>query len=225
MTEYQSMVDEGEEEASRDYSGVLGLISDRERAAQRLMKNWRHGCVMACGVSLGLVLLLGYQMSQHKTVYKLTGMTAEGHVRVVNLPEEGWTVTDTQTRSVLHKWLKANRVFSLDDKQTAEARLWAWNMSLKAAQNWLAGQFQALPIEKVGKVTVEVESFKPVPPTTGRTWELYWEEKRTDSSGTTRKAFGALVTVVVREPTTDEEADHLGVWVEWISADERSGVN
>jgi type IV secretory pathway TrbF-like protein len=213
-----------------DYRQVVTDISATERLAYQRMAQWRQVAVLSGCLAVGLLVGWLLTLSKAETTYRLVAATEEGHVRIVRLPEQGWTLPDTLIREQVQRWVLAVRSFGTDGIAIGHARLNAWNQARKPAQAWLSEHFLALPVTQVGTVAIRVVDREPgvpdvriVPPTVGRTWEVYWQEAWTRKGRTTpeRKAFLALIVVQVQEPTNDAEANHLGVFIESISVQSR----
>lgn len=210
------------------YDANVELVSLREKVAYQRMAHWRTVGLLVGLLSLGLVVAVILLVLKQETTYKLVGITEEGHVRVIPLSGAPWNVSQANIRGQLHKWLMACRNFGTDEIAIQRDRLTCWNLARKPAQGWISAEYTALPVDKVGKVAIRVAQppeppMRFVPPTAGRTWEVYWHEEWTTLNNplAQRKAFLALITVQVKEPESDQEAEHLGVWIENVTVEER----
>jgi type IV secretory pathway TrbF-like protein len=215
---------------SDDYSGILAVVSARERRSERRAFLAIGAAVLACVAVVVLAVVLGLHRQQNQVEPYLVGVTEDSRVIVIGKLERGWHVSHLQTAGILRRWIKAVRGLTTDEVQVIEERKWAWSMMVEPGATQLRTQYAALPLDQVGKFAIAVKMEGGAPPVGGRTYEMRWTEERTDlnSRSTSLRKFIGFFTIKVRPPkvlangTIDAaEAEHLGVYIESFSVEER----
>jgi type IV secretory pathway TrbF-like protein len=217
--------DEGDGGVSDELATYLMACSAQEQVALRHAAQWKAMAFVLGTVALAAVVLAWLILSRQTVIYKLVGLTEDGRVRIQSLPLNGWTLDQLTIRAMIIRWVRASHQYGVDPVHLAAERLFAWSMAKGQVQQYLTKRYQRWPMEKVGKQTIAIERIRTIPPTHGRTWEVYWAEVQTDAAGAVSKNYVAWLTIIVKHPATEaddgEDALHLGVWVETIGMEER----
>lgn len=187
-------------------------------------KNWRLTCVLSLILSLGLGIIIFYQVSQSRIIPVIVGIdktTGEAiTLGAITNNKNSYNVGSLEIKYFLSEFIRYVRAVPLDQVVIKQNWIKAYAFLRADASNFLneiVSKNEESPLKKIGKVIVSIEpiTISQIPETSS--YQIRWKETQYSPQGQKLEEYKMLGTFLIEvEPPKDEETiliNPLGLYI------------